>query len=209
MQLIKGADVFSSTGNKIGRLDKVVIDPDDKEVTHLIIEKGIFFTTSKVVPIQDVNLETGEGLALNKTGEELDELPDYDESSYVGSVPNDYPYGNVDAVYWYPPLYVSLWTLGGSLLRDPISTSRPRFVQSQQVTPEGSVALEEGAHVISKDDKHIGNLDRVILEPSDHHVTHIVVSEGFFLKEKKLVPAHWISEVEKDKVHFNSLVRSV
>ena len=54
MQLKKGASVESSAGEKIGTLDRVVLDPETKEVTHIIVEKGWLFTENKVIQIQDV-----------------------------------------------------------------------------------------------------------------------------------------------------------
>ena len=46
----------------------------------------------------------------------------------------------------------------------------PRFVKTEDVLPEGTIALEEGAKVISRDGKHIGNLEQVIVETRDHLV---------------------------------------
>lgn len=115
MQLKKGADVFSSAGEKIGSIDRVVIDPETKEASHLVVEKGVLFTTNKVIS-------------------------------------------------------------------------------------DETVALKEGAKVISKDGEHIGNVEEVIIETAEDVATHIVVSKGFFLKDRKLVPSIWISDVDEDQV---------
>jgi len=196
MQLIKNADVFSSAGEKIGTLDRVVLDPESRDVTHIVVEKGILFTTNKVIPIQFVNLQQDEErIVLKQTEDELEKLPSYNESAYVELAPNDYPYDNIHAVYWYPPLPVQWQSMA-----DPMwyPTSRPPIVQAE-VIPEGAVALKQGAEVMSQDGKHIGNVELVILDP-DGHITHIVVGEGIFLKQKKLVPAHWIKNVDTNKV---------
>ena len=194
MQLIKGADVFSSAGEKIGSLDRVVLDPETKEVTHVVVEKSMLFTTNKVIPIEYVNLEQGERIMLNQTEKELDKLPAYNESYYIGLDPNDYQYDNIEAVYWYPPLPVPWQTMAGPMW---YPSSKPTSLK--KVIPEGTVALKEGARVISKDGKYIGNVERVIVD-SDERITHIVVGEGVFLKKNKLVPAHWITGVDHDRV---------
>jgi len=196
MQLIKGADVFSSAGEKIGSLDRVVLDPETKEVTHIVVEKGILFTTNKVIPIEYINLEQAERIVLNQTEKELEKLPSYDEAYYIGLPPNDYPYDNVEAVYWYPPLPVPWQTMAGPLW---YPSAKPPAVKAEKVIPEGTVALQEGARVISQDGKHIGNVELVVVD-ADEHVSHIVVGEGIFLKKKKLVPAHWIKNVDPDQV---------
>lgn len=47
MRLIKGADIYSSEGEKLGTLERVIIDPKTKEVTQLVIGKGLLFPQIK------------------------------------------------------------------------------------------------------------------------------------------------------------------
>jgi uncharacterized protein YrrD len=199
MQLKKGADVFSAAGEKIGSIDRVVINPETKEITHLVIEKGILFPTNKVIPIEYVNRGVEDQITLEKNAEELEVLPSYDPDSYISLDRTDYPDEDqgIDASYWYPPLYHSWWTTHGG---SPGWYPKPRYVKAENVIPEETVALEEGAKVISKDGKHIGNVEEVIVETAEYLATHIVVSEGFFLKERKLVPTIWIKDVFEDQV---------
>ena len=66
MELTKGVNVFSSTGEKIGTLDRVVLNPGTKEVIRLVVEKGGLFTANKVIPIEFVNMEVGDGFFLKE-----------------------------------------------------------------------------------------------------------------------------------------------
>ena len=199
MQLKKGAEVFSSAGEKIGSIDRVVINPETKEVTHLVVEKGILFTTNKVIPIEYVNLEEGDRIQLEKNAQELEALPSYNPDTYINMDWTGYPEEEqkLEAVYWYPPLHSPWWVTSGGR---PGMYAKPIYVKAETVIPEETVALEEGAKVISKDGKHIGNVDEVIVETSEQRATHFVVSEGFFLKERKLVPTLWITDVEEDQI---------
>jgi uncharacterized protein YrrD len=86
--------------------------------------------------------------------------------------------------------------MGGS----PGVYPKPKFVKTENVIPDETVALEEGAKVISRDGEHIGNVEEVIVETAEYLATHIVVSEGLFLKERKLVPTIWITDVDEDQV---------
>lgn len=199
MQLKKGADVFSSAGEKIGSLDRVVINPETKDVTHLVVEKGVLFTTNKVIPIEYVNQEVGDRIALEKTAQELETLPSYDPNTYINLDKTDYPdeEQKLETVYWYPPLHHYWWTTGGD---SPTWYPKPKFVKTEDLLPEGTIALEEGAKVVSKDGKHIGSLEQVIVETAEHRATHNVVSEGVLFKERKLVPTIWITDVDEDQV---------
>lgn len=200
MKLTKDAEVFSSDGEKIGSLDRVVLDPDTMVVTHMVIKEGVLFTTDKVVPIHYLNREVGEQIILNKTAEDLEKLPPYDKSSYVSFDQKDYPTDkNVDAVYWYPPIRVTWWALGS-----PLQYPKPKFVKKEKVIPAGKVALDEGAEVISRDGNAIGKVERVIVEPEENRATHIVVGGGLpLMKEHKLVPTLWVKDVTEDKIHLS------
>jgi sporulation protein YlmC with PRC-barrel domain len=197
IRLIKGAEVFSSVGEKIGLLDRVVLDPETKKVSHIIVTQGFLLSISKVIPISYVNLD-GERITLTKNAMELADLPDFDESMYVSLERTGKPEEDVESIYWYPPHHLSWWTTGGRFWYP-----KPKFVKPEKTIPEGTVPLEEGAKVISKDGKHIGNVERVIVETSDELATHIIVSEGLVLKERKSIPTFWIAEVDDDKIKLS------
>jgi uncharacterized protein YrrD len=195
----KGADVFSSVGEKIGSIDRVVINPETKEVSHLVVEKGFLFNTNKVIPIEYVDLEFEDRFTLEKNAEELEVLPSYDPNTYINLDRSAYPEEEqkIDTSYWYPPIDYAWWINAGGT---PGLYPKPRFVKAEDVIPHETVALKEGARVVSKDGEHIGNVEQVIVETAEDIATHIVVSEGFFLKERKLVPTTWITHVDEDQV---------
>ena len=43
MQFKQGAEVFSSNGERVGTIHRTVIEPDTREITHLVIQKGLLF----------------------------------------------------------------------------------------------------------------------------------------------------------------------
>jgi uncharacterized protein YrrD len=65
------------------------------------------------------------------------------------------------------------------------------------------VALEEGARVISADDKQVGNIEQLVVDPQDHRVSHFVIGEGLFFKERKLIPVTWISTIGEKEVYLS------
>lgn len=198
MRLLKDAEIFSSAGEKIGTLDRVVIDPDTKEVSHIVAKQGILFPNSKVIPVSYVNLD-GERITLTKNAMELEELPDFTESSYISTEHRDDPEQNADTLYFYPPKHAAWWATGGNM-----AYPRPRFVlETETAIPEGTVALEEGAKVFSSDEEDIGNIEHVIVDQDEERATHLVVSRGLLSKEYKLIPTLWITDVMEDKVYLS------
>jgi sporulation protein YlmC with PRC-barrel domain len=76
MKFVKGADVFSSLGEKVGSIDRVVIDPKTDEVSHLVIKKGLLLA-EKVVPIAWVRNTSDRLVTLKHTAKSFDDLPDF------------------------------------------------------------------------------------------------------------------------------------
>lgn len=204
MRLTKGADIYSSEGEKLGTLDRVVIDPETKEVTHLVISKGGLFKTDKVVAMDMVDPGIEDKITLLALKHDLDEFPEFEETHYVNLDQPDAPVTDVQASYWYPPLNLVWWRAGGTD-NSVMYPAKPVYVaRTTQSIPEGTIALEEGARVISQDGKHVGNVVQVIVDPQDNGVTHFVVSEGVLFKERKLVPVTWISRIDEDEVYLST-----
>ncbi|MFN2104553.1 MAG: hypothetical protein ACK2UJ_06745 [Candidatus Promineifilaceae bacterium] len=75
---------------------------------------------------------------------------------------------------------------------------------------EDSIALKEGAKVISDDEQLIGTIKRVITTaPEEERVTDLVVSQGLIWIEKKQVPVDWISNITEDAVTLSVSSESV
>jgi uncharacterized protein YrrD len=207
MRLIKGEDVYSAQGDKLGKLERVIVDPETNEVTHLVIGKGLLFKTSKVVGMDQVDTSQ-DRINLHGSQQELEELTDFEEAHYVNLDQDDYPAAQeVEASYLYPPINVTGWQGGGLGVYGPYPGAPTYVLRTSQNIPEGTVALEEGAKVISSDDKHVGNIVQVVVGPENNQITHFVVDEGMLFKARRLIPVRWISEIDEDKVHLSVTAR--
>lgn len=194
MRFQKGSDVLASDGEKIGNVDRVVIDPESHQVSHLVAGEGIFFASGRVIPIGLVESTDEEAVKLNKTAEELeDALPVFEEAYFVELDEDDQPFEEVDALYWYPP--VGGWWNTGNIL----GYAMPQYVlKAERNIPKDMVALEEGASVRAKDGEHVGNIVRVITEGD--RVTHLVLSAGLLFSEEIVVPSKWIHDARENEV---------
>ena len=197
LRLVKDADIFSASGEKIGTLDRVVLDPETKKVSYLVIRKGFLLTTDKVIPMDLFNLE-GERITLSRDAKDFDFYPDYNDSEFIGIVQKEFPEQTIESVYWYPP--VSAWD-PRTLMKYP-QPARMYVRRRNNVIPENSVALDDGATVVSSDNEEIGNIERIILDPKEERATHIVVGSGLLTKEYRLVPTFWIKDATDEKVYL-------
>lgn len=198
MRFVKGAEVFTAEGEKIGTISRIVIDAKTRDVTDLVVERGALLKDEKVIPVGLVDLENEDRIRLRETNQNVDDFLDYETTHYVPLDQADVPYENIDTYYWYPP--ANFRTLTGGLLPG----IRPDYIpQTETSIPEGRIAISEGAQVISADEEHIGNVEQVIANSETNNVTHFVVGKGFLLKEHKLVPSQWVSRVDEGKVYLS------
>jgi uncharacterized protein YrrD len=202
MEFKLDAKVFTADNRQIGHVDRVVLDPKTKEVTDIVVRKGLIFTEDKVVPTDLVAGTRDSQVILREGVEDLQTLPDFQKEYYVvidreelgpGLPKEEYPL----PLYYYPTVHKGAPT--------PYSIQKT-VTETKRHIPEGTVALEEGARVFSADGQHVGDVERVFIYPRTDHASHFLISKGLLLKERKVIPVAWISTIEEDKVHL--VVRS-
>ncbi len=205
MQFKQGANVSTYDGKNVGNVDRVVLNPKTKEVTHLVVRKGFLFNEDKLIPLDLVASAEENQVTLRPHTTDLDKLPPFEEVHYIPLDETetnevDYPVGWASPFYWYEPL-------GSSMLYPEFApvyaNNQPFRATTEQNIPEDTVALKEGAHVISSDDQHVGNVKRVFTKGENGQATHFLISEGLIFKERKLVPVTWIHSITEDEVYLN------
>lgn len=194
LELREGMSVFTRSGEELGKVNRFVLDPATNEVTHIVIQKGWLLPEDKVVSFQVIG-STAEGkVVLNEDIENFDELPPFEETYFVRA--NDDPNDPNPAYYWYPS-HPGMGYPGfgpGYYALPPAETKRN--------IPEDTVPLQEGTDIISADGEHVGDIERLIIEPDSNKATHFVISQGLLFKDRKLVPVHWVKSVEEHRVHL-------
>lgn len=216
LELREGVDVFTSGDEQVGKVSGFVLDPETNEVTHLIVQKGWLLPEDKVVPFEMIRSATEEKVVLNEDVENFNELPPFEQAHYIRTRGADRTAGEVleardsavgadvslpatsrtevaPAYYWYPP---------HGYIGYPVGYYGWPPMMTQRNIPEDTVALNEGTDVISSDGKHVGDIERLFVEPDSNKATHFVISQGLLFKDRKLVPAHWVKSVGEDKVQL-------
>lgn len=203
MQFKQGVSVYTADGHDVGRVDRVVIDPLTKVVTDIVVQKGFLFTEDKVVPISLVASASNDRVSLRSDIDDLDKLPSFEETYYLPLTEAEagaaaYPVGYAPPFYMYPPM--GGWV--GYSMNYP-SYYPPRAVDTEQNIPDDTVALREGARVISADGEHVGNVEQVLTESFADRVVSFVISQGVIFKDRKRIPMGWVSKIEEDEIHLS------
>lgn len=205
MELKEGTSVFTTGGEEVGQINRVILDPATNEVTHVVVQKGWLFTEDKVVPIDMVGSATEDKVLLQENAGEFDKLPAFEETHYIGLGEEEYRPGTnlpvsgryAPAYYWYPPSgYIGYPGYGpGFYGGRPMVTTRN--------IPEDTIPIREGTDVMSADDEHVGEVERIFMDADSNQATHFVISQGLLFKDRKLVPTYWVTSVDEDKVHLS------
>jgi uncharacterized protein YrrD len=206
----RNATVTTSNGEDVGRVDRLVIDPKTKEVTHIVVRQGFLFTEDKVVPTSLIGSAAEDSVTLRPDAGDLEALPQFEETHYIRLEEEDWRpaserYGPDYAppIFWYPP------PAGAAALAYPLDGPNGYVARTEQNIPEGTVALKQGAKVISAEGKEVGSVDEVLTDAQASRATDLVISQGMLIREKKRVPVNWISMVGEDEVHLAVVARTL
>lgn len=202
LELKEGMTVLTPSGEELGKINRFVLDPSTNEVTHVVVQKGWLLPEDKVLPFEMVRSTTNERLVLNEEVRDFDQLPPFEETQFVRAT-DDEPGPTKDPAYQYTPAYY--WYPSHSNIGYPgigLGHYAWPMGETKRNIPEDTIPIKEGTDIVSSDGKHVGNVERLIIDPDSNKVTHFLISQGLLFKDRKLVPAHWVKSVEEDKVYL-------
>jgi sporulation protein YlmC with PRC-barrel domain len=192
-----GSEVTCSDG-VCGDLRRVVVDPVARSLTHLVVEPRHRPGTGHLVPIGLV-ASTTEGIRLRCNKSEFEALDDAEEIRFLPGSSGDWSYGQEQMLSW--PYYVGMGGMGmgassqAPMDAGPLTTSRDRV-------PVGEVEVRRGEHVHATDGA-IGRVQGLVVDPGDHHVTHVLLDQGHLWGQKRVaIPILAVTSVE-DGVRLN------
>ena len=190
-----GTEVTCSDG-VCGEFSRVVLDPVARALTHLVVEPRHRPGMGRLVPIALV-ATTGEQMYLGCSAAEFDALEDAQETHFLSEASEQLGYGEGEALSWP---YYGLGGVGG--VGGVGVTGVPAFITTDRV-PVGEVDLRRGEHVHASDGD-IGRVQGLVIDPADHHVTHVLLEEGHLWGKKELaIPIGAVRDVVADGVRLN------
>jgi sporulation protein YlmC with PRC-barrel domain len=181
-EFIIGSQVACSDG-PCGELRRVVVDPVARAITHLVV-------AGRLVPI-DLVASAAKEIELKCTKPEFDALEDADETQFLPGEGQQLGYPE-EHVYTLP-YFGGIRSMNRGIAPDHGHVD-PHEATYDRV-PVGEVEVRRGDHVDATDGA-IGRVQGLIIDPSDHHVTHILLDEGHIWGEKQVaIPIGAVSRV--------------
>ena len=194
MEITEHTKVFTAHGEYVGRVDRIVIDPITRMVSHIVVHKGIFLPDDKVIPVVGIATATEERINLDR-GSHPDEFLAFIEQHYVEADAEDEDgderAGSMKAPFvWYGPYGMSSAMYASSM----------RVVTERNI-PERAIALRPDASVCALGRVEVGQLDEVITTDAGL-ATHIVVTMSDPSLDRKAIPMHWVDEIGENEIHL-------
>jgi osmotically-inducible protein OsmY/sporulation protein YlmC with PRC-barrel domain len=196
-----GAAVHALDG-PAGRLERVVISPRSRRVTHLIVRTGWPLPALGRAVVAPVSLLHGAGaagapVALFATRRELEALPGFVESAYVAPDPA-----------WQPPAgyardHVLHRLARGEDVAETELLDTGLLVHRRKIgLPDELVTLRRGQPVVCLGGA-AGHVERVLMDLATGAVTHFVLRRGGvgpFFGRSVVVPVDWARWIDDDAV---------
>jgi sporulation protein YlmC with PRC-barrel domain len=195
-----GSEVACSDG-VCGELKRVVVDPVAKALTHLVVEPKHGSGEGRLVPVDLVDA-VGEEIRLRCTSAEFDALEHAEETRFLPGASGHWAYRPEQMLAWpYYRLGIGGMGMGTDAMGMGNMNVGPQLVTRDRV-PVGEVQVRRGEHVHATDGD-IGRVQGLVVDPADHHVTHVLLDEGHLWDKKEVaIPISAVRGVD-DGVRLN------
>jgi sporulation protein YlmC with PRC-barrel domain len=189
-QFAIGAKASASDG-VCGEVSRLVMDPVALTVTHLVIEPKHRREPGRLVPVHLVDTTTGQirlRCSIAEFGKlDLAEETDLEEGADYGG-----GYGQAEAVQGYG----GMGGIGASGMGIGMGLGHSTPVVVHDVVPLGEVDVQRGESVHALDGE-IGKVQGFLVDPDDHHVTHVLLQEGHVWGRKEVsIPISAVTGVD-------------
>jgi uncharacterized protein YrrD len=198
-----GTDVYSSDGEKLGKLHRVVIKRSDLTLTHVVVDIGFLrsgrhlweggygLDYDRIVPIDDLASVSDQRVDLTLTAQQFKDAPEYTEESFEQA--QDLSPGEFD---------IADVVNRAEAISSIIGSTSNVWIVSRLNKPLDSADIVEGTPVWRREPhEKLGDVHRVLVNAETGRLQALVIARGFLLKHEVVLPARYISEVYDDLVH--------
>ncbi|HMM40864.1 MAG TPA: PRC-barrel domain-containing protein [Thermomicrobiales bacterium] len=209
MRIDLGMDVLTSDGEKLGTVERLVLDANSKQITEMIVSGGFFGSEDRIVDVSMVAAQSGGSLQLDLPKREAEQLPTYVQQQYVEVPHDDYhslPFVQANpsggGLYLYGAPYAGRGYEGRDDSFYDAAPSDAPIVENRSNLEETDTLISTGTDVVGADGDKLGSVDEVYLG-TDGEITGFLVKKGLIFTHDIRIPMDWVSYVDGDMIRLN------
>jgi hypothetical protein len=162
----------------------VVVDPVAQTVTDLVVAPKHHGGLGRLVPAELVEAVESDQIHLRCSTARFHKLDDAEEIQFLSADADALGYGSQVLMWPYYSLGMALSGDHHAILTDRV--------------PVGEVEVHRGDQVHARDG-WIGSVQGLVIDPTDHHVTHVLLQEGHLWGRKQVaIPIGGTSRVREE-----------
>jgi PRC-barrel domain len=201
-----GAEVICEDG-VCGSLSRVVVDPVRQVLTYLVVETKQRPRVGKLVPTKLVE-SSSDSIQLHCNMADFEMLEDAEETELIAGGGGEWGYGE-GQIMALPYFGLGMGGMGlgmgaaGMAGMDLAGAAAGPEAVTYDKVPLGDVEVRRGQPVITTDGP-AGRVRGLVIDKSDHHVTHVLLEEGHLWGEKEVaIPISAVTNIDAEGAHLN------
>lgn len=211
MHIELGKDVYASDGEKLGTVDRLVLDNETHDLRKFVVHKGFIFSEDRIVDVELVTGVDDDGsLRLSVPSTDDRTIPPFVEETFrvasdeearhlgYGSYMNTAPWAPI----WYAPggATGSYRPGEGPFFHGAETTSGT--LETQDNLPDDSISIDTGTDVIGSDGDKVGEVEEVLTD-ANGQVSGFVVKAGFIFTHDVQIPMSAVDGMSLDHIRLN------
>jgi sporulation protein YlmC with PRC-barrel domain len=174
-----------------GTVQRVVVDPLARTVTHLVVEPRHRLGMARLVPV-DIAESTGDGVRLRCSTAEFERFDAAEETRFVAGMIDDENYEPEQVLSW--PYYGLHGGQASAVAGAAVPGISPTY--TNETLPEGEVNVHRGEPVYATDGP-IGRVHGLAIDRDSRRVSHVLLAEGHLWGRKEVaIPISAVTGVE-------------
>ncbi len=176
-----------ATDGMCGQTVRVIVDPIQEKITHLVVEENDSPTVQRLVPIELVHSARHDEIEIKCGIEQFKQMDVFRDENFLPS--------NAAA-----PSH-RFWP--------HVEPETPLSIPDHEKIPVGEVALRRGTPVHAVDG-WIGQVDELMIDRKDGRITHLVLREGHLWGHKDIsIPVAQIEKLDPEAIYLKLAKKDV
>ncbi len=183
MDIALNAHVQCADGSA-GHVSRIILNPVADQITHIVVQN---LGEEHEVEAAEIASADEHEVILKCSSQFVRQQPKFIEVQYIRTPTEHW---EIDGDTFTPNFYA----------RPYVTTDT--FTVKHENVPENELTFTRGTHVFARD-KRIGKIDELVVDPTDYHVTHVVLREGHLWGQKDVViGVEHVKDIDWDGVHL-------